>query len=274
MKHVKLFEEFITHEIKNDFIDFLLQKIQPIINDVITQQRQKAEKEGVRFTGFEERLTELTLKYDLLKALGNYTKSSDRMIKGEVHNSNKGALTIDAIIERDGIEYPLHTNVIYAGGYNIQKLHFRYLTKTNLVKTNSNPEADKVKAELAKLSKVERLQKEIENYEKWIKDSIEKAEKNSKISDNEIYQLLLKGNPLTQEKPLQIYTWEDAIKNGSANMYDSKEEFEKSNKEKIDSKISLWKTQNIAGYLGNAKTLKTDKAKVEKKLDALINGLN
>ena len=51
----------------NDFIDFLLTKIQPTINDIITLRKQKAEKEGERFSAFEEHLTELTLKYDLLK---------------------------------------------------------------------------------------------------------------------------------------------------------------------------------------------------------------
>ena len=91
----------------NDFINFLLVKIQPVINHIIVLQKQKAQKDGEKFSKYDEEFAELTLKYDLLKALGNYAKSSDKLIKGSVTTSNKGSLTIDAVIERDGVEYPL-----------------------------------------------------------------------------------------------------------------------------------------------------------------------
>jgi hypothetical protein len=243
----------------NDFIDFLLLKIQPTINDIITLRKQKAEKEGERFSAFEEHLTELTLKYDLLKALGIYTKSGDKMIDGKVSNSGKGALTIHAIIDRDGERFHLNTDVIYAGGYNIQKLHFRYLTKTNLPRASSNPEADKLKAELTKLSKGDALKKEIEQFDGRIKTNTEKAEQNSKVSDKEI----LKG--------ALIYTWDDVVKNGAAKNYNnSKEQFEKENKQYLNNFISNWKSMNIKSPLDYAKTLKVAKVKLEKKLDALV----
>jgi hypothetical protein len=260
----------------NDFIDFLLTKIQPTINDIITLRKQKAEKEGERFSAFEEHLTELTLKYDLLKALGIYTKSGDKMIDGKVSNSGKGALTIHAIIDRDGERFHLNTDVIYAGGYNIQKLHFRYLTKTNLSRAASNPEADKLKAELSKLSKGDKLRKEIEDYEKWIKINTEKAEQNSKFSDKEIYKLLLKDDPSVSKKsaapvPLKIYTWDDIVKNGEAHNYNnSKAEFEKKNKQYIDSKITFWKKLNIEFRFDSIKNQKIEKERLEKKLDALV----
>lgn len=253
----------------NDFINFLLVKIQPVINDIIILQKQKAQKDGETFSKYDEQFAELTLKYDLLKALGNYAKSSDKLIKGSVTTSNKGSLTIDAVIERDGIEYPLYTEVIYAGGYNIQKLHFRYLTKTKLLRSHSNPEADKVKAELVKLSKGERLQREIEVNNKRIEHYQTLIDTNSKLTDK---QILVKLH--TDEagyKRLQSSSWKEIVKRGAAANFNNDENyFNKRKAEEIESDIYYWKKKNIEWPMTYIKDAKKAKERLEKKLNALV----
>ena len=250
----------------NPFIDFLLTKIQPVINDIVAQQKEKAEKDGERFSKFEEHIAELTLKYDLLKALGNYTKPSDKLIKGSVSKSHKGSLTIDAIIERDDVEYPLYTEVIYAGGYNIQRLHFRYLTKTKLPKSSSNPEADKVKVQLAKLSKGEKISNEIKHWEARIAKNKIDIEKNSKFTDKQIL------DKVNADGKFVWPSWEEIVKRDAAKNYNNDEAtYNKQKKESEEHSVEYWKRQNIKWKEEDIKTGEKTIAKLKAKLDALAN---
>jgi hypothetical protein len=258
----------ILNEIKtgNDFIDFLLQKIQPVIDDIVALQKQKALKDGERFGKYEEEITELTLKYDLLKALGNFTVSSDKMIKGSVSNSNKGALTIDALIERDGEQFPLHTDVIYAGGYNIQKLHFRYLTKTKLPRRNSNPEADKVKAELARLSKGEKLRTDINRYSKEIEDKQKLVDASSKLNDKQIFDKIYADG-----QSWRWPEWKEIVKRGAAVNYNNDENYYNTRKAAdIEYNMVFWKEKHIKWPMERIKYYNKEIEKLQKKLNALV----
>jgi hypothetical protein len=117
-------------ESKNPLINRLLMELKPLIADIIENKKQSYKKEDKEFTKYDEHYTEIVLKYDMVKALEKYTQPTDKMSEVRVRNSSKGSFQINCIIERDGNKYTFDTEVIYAGGYNIQKLHFRYLTKT------------------------------------------------------------------------------------------------------------------------------------------------
>lgn len=81
-----------------------------------------------------------SLKFDLIKAMSKYLLSTDRLLsicfqKG----SYSGAYTADMTIERQGITHYLKTQVILAGGYNVQCLHIRYRVETELKSLDSKP---------------------------------------------------------------------------------------------------------------------------------------
>ena len=249
----------------NDFIDFLLNEIQPIVNQIIEKYEKNAEKEGKPFTNYDRHFTELGLKYDLLKSLGSYTKPTDKLMYQKVSNSKKGTLVIEAIIDRDGVRYSLNTEVIYAGGYNIQRLHFRYITKTNLPRLNSNPYADKVKAQIQKLSKGEKLKKEIEQYKSRIITLNNNIEKLESQSDEETLRL----DDYWSSNYSKL-DWDEIVRRGVAKNFDyNPKNFEK-HKEEWRQEIINRKYQKIKFYKRDIDSFEKTIKKLELKLNTLI----
>jgi hypothetical protein len=263
-------------ETKNPLIKRLLVELKPLIADIIEDTKQRYKKDDKVFSEYDAYYTEITLKFDMVKALEKYTQPTDKMSEVKVRNSSKGSFQISCIIERDGVKYPFNTEVIYAGGYNIQKLHFRYLTKTSLPYTGQTAETQKLKAELAKLSKGERLKTDIEMYQKNINYHQNIVDTNSKMSDKEIIKIVSAdgygttpngGWFASQLKPLNWYELSDEQKE----KFGSEAAMEKDNKEQAEYAIAWWKKRNIEWHKESIKNAKLEKARVEKKLDALAN---
>lgn len=263
-------------ETKNPLIKRLLVELKPLIADIIENTKQRYQKEDKVFSEYDAYYIEITLKFDMVKALEKYTQPTDKMSEIRVRNSSKGSFQISCIIERDGVNYPFNTEVIYAGGYNIQKLHFRYLTKTSLPYTGQTAETQKLKAELAKLSKGERLKKDIEMYQKNINYHQNIVDTNSKMSDKEIIKIVSADGYGTTPNggwfasPLKPLKW-DELSDEQKERFGGKAEMEKDNKEQSERAIIWWKKRNIQWAMDAVKTAKLEKAKVEKKLDALAN---
>jgi hypothetical protein len=257
-------------ETKNPLINRLLVELKPLIADIIKNTKKKYENDGMRFSEYDAYVTELTLKFDMVKALEKYTQPTDKMSNVKVSNSNKGSFQIDCIIERDGNKYPFNTEVIYAGGYNIQKLHFRYLTKTTVPYTGQSVETQKLKAELVKLSKGEKLQKDIESLQ-WSIDYNQKLiDINSKFTDKEILAKYEAGDA-SSGKPYKWPSWEEIIKNGAAKNYNNDEKyFNQQKKEAQEGNIAFWKKVNIDWKKDAIKTAQQNIVKVQKKLTNLI----
>ena len=258
-------------ETKNPLINRLLTELKPLIADIIEDTKQRYKKDDKVFSEYDAYYTEITLKFDMVKALEKYTQPTDKMSEVKVKNSSKGSFQISCIIERDGNKYPFNTEVIYAGGYNIQKLHFRYLTKTTLPYTGQTAETQKLKAELAKLSKGEKLQKEIENNKKVIEYNQKLIDTNSKLSDKEILAKYEAGDN-TSGKPYIWPSWEEIVKRGVAQNYNNDEKyFNQQKKEAQEGNIEFWKTKNIKWKKEAIKTAEQNIVKAQKKLDALTN---
>lgn len=257
-------------ETKNPLINRLLVELKPLIADIIEDTRQKYKKEDKVFSEYDAYYTEITLKFDMVKALEKYTQPTDKLSDVVVKNSSKGSFQIRCMVERDGVKYPFNTEVIYAGGYNIQKLHFRYLTKTTLPYTGQTAETQKLKAELAKLSKGERLKKEIEHNENVIKYQQNIIDKNSKFTDKQILDKVNAGDNI-MGKPFQWPSWEELVKRGLAQNYNNDEKyFNKQRKEHDESNVEFWKKKNIKWPAEAIKTAQQNIVKAQNKLNALV----
>jgi hypothetical protein len=266
---IKLKDLLNEGETKNPLIKRLLAELKPLIADIIEDTRQRYKKEDKVYSRFDAYYTEITLKFDMVKALEKYTQPTDKMSEVTVKNSSKGSFKINCIIERDGNKYPFNTEVIYAGGYNIQKLHFRYLTKTTLPYTGQTAETQKLKAELTKLSKGEKLQKEIEQNKKVIEYNQNLIDINSKFNDKQILAKYEAGDN-TSGKPYIWPTWEDIVKRGVAKNYNNDEKY--FNQQKAEAQaddIKFWKRKNIDWKKDSIKTAQQNIVKAQNKLDNL-----
>jgi hypothetical protein len=251
---------------KSPLISRLLVELKPLIADIIADTKQRFKKDDMKFSEYDAHYTELVLKYDMVKALEKYTLPSDKMSQVTVRNSSKGALQLNCIIERDGEQFPLHTDVIYAGGYNIQKLHFRYLTKTKLPRRNSNPEADKVKAELARLSKGEKLRTDINLYSKEIEDKQKLVDASSKLNDKQIFDKIYADG-----ESWRWPEWKEIVKRGAAVNYNNDENYYNTRKAAdIEYNMVFWKEKNIKWPMERIKYYNKEIDKLQKKLNALV----
>ena len=102
----------------------------------------------------------LQIKYKLFSSLSRYIRDTDTISDVSLFNGAKG-LQISCYVEREGKKYPFETEAIIAGGYNIQCLHYRYITKTTLGDSNHTSNLLKI----FRLSEdKERLEYELQSY--------------------------------------------------------------------------------------------------------------
>ena len=251
---------------ESPLIRILLKEIQPLMDDIIATYERKANEKGRDFTKFDRELVEATLRFDLLKSLGSYTKPTDKIISKQISKSHKGALTIDAVIERDGEKYPFHTEVIYAGGHTIQVLHFRYLTHTTLPKVNSNPEADRAKAELQRLSKGEKIKKEIElNAER-----ISNFERSIDGLKNQTDDDTLAADRLWNDDGYSKLDWDEIVRRRADKNYGyDKKKFDDS-KEEYRQSVLVRRAERIKQFTNTITGLKQNITKLQSKLDGLV----
>ena len=249
-----------------NIINVILDELEPTILDMVAEMEARYEEQAKeKFTDFDREMSRLGVTSDLVKAVEKYTSPSDTLLSMEVRTSVKGNLEIIAKIKRDGVTYHFSTEAIYAGGYNIQRLHYRYITKTSLPKTGASTITKVYSEKIKKMSKVERLNKDLQRY----KDRVAKAEEeviiNSKLTDDEITQIGLEKDNWT-EWP----TWEEIIRRDAAKNYNNDEAYYNQKiKDSTAYNIESWKNRNITWKKHNISQLNKEIEKLEKKLSAL-----
>jgi hypothetical protein len=254
-------------------IPTIIKESQFLRDEMIETIKQKRLDKGEEFTEFDREFLEIVLLSDLMKAIGNYLKPTDK-IKDVKTNKDRTGITISTIIYRDGEGFPFYTDVIVAGGHNIQIAHYRYLVKTKIRKESNNPEYDKYKEKIKKLSKIERLNQDMryllqvkERYESEHQDFLRKQ----KLTNEEALKELIaeektKDGESYTEKTMNI-SWDEIVKRGADKNYDySKEKFLKSTKEYLDGKVSSYKKRNESS-LSNLKRIEKDIEKKQKQID-------
>lgn len=240
-----------------------------ITQRIIAQQKEEyLEKIGkeMHITQWMEGMIRLSLVIDLMKALQNYILPTDKL-EGFVWNEGSKGIEIKMNISRDGdIENIQHlqTEAIYAGGYNIQRLHLRYLTKTKMSRVNGGL-ATEYQNQYNKLSKVQKLEVEIEGLQNRITEYQARIDILTPMSKEELIVELANHSHLFWYAKRE-YNWEDVDKE----YYEgTKEEWEVEQQQLVENGVKTmidWDVNRPKQYIKGFGKIIT---KLQAKLDSL-----
>ena len=171
-------------------VKVILLELQDYLNDLLMKFKDAFIKEFKSEPSIYDMQEFMLMQlYKLTKSIGDNLERDDVVISINSRYTPKGT-TINAIIERDGIKYNFQTDVILAGGYNIQTLHNRYIVKTDLPRTNNNEISNLYKTKIKKLEGVHKIQSEIDVYQKKLEVAKRDLDINSKLTDDEILTII------------------------------------------------------------------------------------
>jgi hypothetical protein len=161
------------YKTNNPSIDNLLIEAQPFIAELIEKQKELVLKETLEITGVATPMSEFAIEqyeigliFKMVQSFNKYLKTTD--ILTDVTIKNVGLFEISAIVIRDDKKYSFITELIPAGGYNIQEFHYRYITKTNLPESRENSAIDNLKSKLSVFKKIQTIDIDINRYKKSI----------------------------------------------------------------------------------------------------------
>lgn len=242
MNKFKTFGQFINESKQDNIVNVILDSLEPTIIEMLAAtEKWFVETFKQEFTKYDREMARINLTYDMVKSIEMYTLPTDSLLSINARKSIKGNILIIAQIQRGEETYNFSTEAIYAGGHNIQRLHYRYIVKTDLPKTGATEITKEYSEKIKKMSKLEKLNKEIESYEIRIKRAQEDLETNSKLTDAEIIQVLKDKNNW-YEWP----TWSEIVKRDAAKNYNDDETYYNQQMKKgIADEIENWKVQNI-----------------------------
>ena len=256
-------KESIKESLDKNIVNTILDELKPTISDMVNEiEKWVIEKHKWTVNDHDREMFRWNLIIDMVKAVESYTKPTDKLISIKARRSGKGSIQISAEIERDGVSYPFETEAILAGGHNIQQLHYRYITKTRLGKTGNSEITNIYKEKIKQLSKIDKINREIESFQKRIADTNQEIEANSKLSDEEILK------SVTSKPDYYVWpSWEEMIQRDAAKNYDNDEALY--NRKKTDYYNSIvpdWKDENIIRKQDYVKSLQIAVNKLQKKL--------
>jgi len=276
MGNLKTYQHFINESNSGRIINVILDTLEPSILDLVNKtEAYYLEKSDMVFTSYDRELTRLNIIFDMVKSIEKYTLPSDSLISISASHSRKGNLEISAQIQRDGIAYSLSTEVIIAGGFNIQIAHYRYITSTDLPITGQTADTKEYGDKIKKLTKLEKLNKEVEINNRQIEKNLEIISINSKFNDEEIWQKYLEGDGSLKNKPHSEWpTWDVILGRGAAGNYNDDENFFNAEREKSKQyNISHWKYMNIKSLQQWIDVISKNNAKIQNKIEQAINSI-
>jgi hypothetical protein len=268
MKPIKSYQQFVNESKSTGLIHTILDALEPTVLKMVNEVEAWFIKKFERpFSDFDREMTKLQVIADLVKSIEYYTEPTDKLLSITPSTSRKGNIEISAQIQRGTETFGLSTEAIVAGGYNIQRAHYRYITSTKLPRTGRSEISKEYTEKIKKMTKAEKLNYEIENLERDITRTKEKLAKNSPMTDAQIEQELIDAKYWAfTNNP----SWEQIIKNDAAKNYNnSEEEYNASIAKNKASGIDFWKTQNIQWPTTRLKSLEKDVIKLKGKLEVI-----
>jgi len=255
MNKFKTYGQFLNESNQDNIVNVILDSLEPTIVEMLAAtEKWFVETFKQEFTKYDREYARINLTYDMVKSIEMYTLPTDSLLSMNVRKSVKGNIQIDAQIQRGENTYSFQTEAIYAGGHNIQRLHYRYIVKTSIPKTGATEIAKEYADKIKKMSKLEQINKEINSYKQRIKIEQEKLEVNSKLTDDEI-----------KAKSDYVWpTWKEIVKRDAAKNYNNDEAYYYQEQERsIQAQIDSWKRINVT-------SIQTWLVSVNKSLQKLI----
>lgn len=267
MKKIKLFEEFVTESVSNNIINQVLEALEDDIFNLLLKYESAYIRTFEReMSDYDKELARLEIILDMVRAIEKYTMPTDSLITINSSTSAKGNLEIFAQIQRGSEVYSFNTEVIYAGGHNIQRLHYRYITKTNIPKTDNNRIAAEYADKIKKLSKLEKINNEILQYQARIKKAEETLQINRQKTESEIWDEI-KSRKDYYEWP----TWQEIVKRGSDKNFEYSEAvFNQEKAKDYTRSLEFWKTMNIKSIENQLVSIKKELLRLNKKIEQAI----
>jgi hypothetical protein len=192
--------------------EILLQLEKPI-SDLTAEIIQSEKAFHLKKTGKElnitphfEKMIRLSLVIDLMKALQNYILPTDTLTGFNWYGGPKG-IEISAGIEREGTRYLFVTEAITAGGYNIQRFHYRYIVKSKMPRVFGDLAKEYVEKQ-KRLNTIERLEKEIETHQNLINTAQARIDHLAPMNKEELI-VELGNHPVLGWRVKNDYKWED-----------------------------------------------------------------
>jgi len=181
--------------IKEEILDQLQNPINDLTAKIIKSEKdmyfKKTGKE-LRITKRDEEMIRLSLVIDLMKALQNYILPTDKLVGLNWYGGPKG-IEISAGIEREGTRYLFVTEAITAGGYNIQRFHYRYIVKSKMPRVMSDLASEYV-AKQKKMKTIDRLEKELNDLNKLYEEKQTLVNTYSSMSREEMIEAMKDSN--------------------------------------------------------------------------------
>ena len=218
------------NQVLNSVLFSLDSKIEEMVNKIVSFENKKlAEKFQPLLSFYDIESIRTSLVYDLVRAIEKYTNNDDELKSINYAYVGGGTIEISASVIRDGAEFYLNTNLIEAGGYNIQCFHYRYITKTNLPKTGNSEVTDRIKIEMKRLAKIKTIKGQIIIFEAQIKQYQSIIQEYSMKSDDELMAASYFYN----------LTWNDMVARGAdVNFKGGEIEFNKKREEDMVRQIT------------------------------------
>ena len=255
-------------------IDAILEAAKPyqdkMAQRVIDNMIEKGDKLPVNLDDFII-MIKLGSILDLTKALANYINQTDKLVDVEILNRS-GIIEIVARLDRDGVVETLSTELISAGGYNIQSYHYRYIVHTKRPRISNSTATKNIEEEIKRIKTKQSIKEKIENEKELIEKlnnqiliDTKTIEENKKVSDAQIWDSFDENG---HNKTFSRDTYEDYLKRSE---YDtmSREEYKQFQERNKQRAIDRWKDWNIRGKEVNIVRAKDDIKKALKKIDKL-----